>query len=103
MCKSLCPVFKILREEAVSPRGHTIILTEKIINETLYQCTLCKACEEKCPLDLKICEAITKAREALVMQGKETDNNKEMIKNIRETGNPFGKDKTPKDGKLYCC
>jgi len=103
MCKSLCPVFKIIRQEDISPRGHTIILTEKIINKSLYECTLCKACEEKCPLDLKICEALVKAREALVIQGIETDANKEMIKNIRETGNPFGKDKEGKDGKLYCC
>jgi len=103
MCKSLCPVFKILREEKVSPRGQSILLQEKILDEIAFKCNLCRACEEKCPLDLKICDAILKAREALVLRGKGLESNEEMIKNIRETGNPFGKDEPNKDGKLYCC
>lgn len=104
MCKSLCPVFKILREEAYSPRGHAILLNEKIIEKIVFECNLCKACEEKCPLNLKICDAIKKAREVLVLKGKELSQNKEMIENIRKTGNPFGnaKDLDKKD-KLYCC
>jgi len=104
MCKSLCPVFKILREEAFSPRGHAILLNDKIIEKIVFECNLCKACEERCPLNLKICDAIKKAREVLVLKGKELSQNKEMIENIRKTGNPFGsaKDLDKKD-KLYCC
>jgi Fe-S oxidoreductase len=103
MCKSLCPVFKALREERISPRGHSILLQEKILQDSLFECNLCKACEKKCPLNLKICDAILKAREALVLKNKGIESNKEMIKNVRETGNPFGKDPKVKDGKLYCC
>jgi heterodisulfide reductase subunit C len=103
LCKSLCPIFKIIREEEFSPRGHSILLQNKIIEESMFKCNLCRACEEKCPLNLKICDAILKAREALNLRGLETEANKEMIKNIRETGNPFPKDKDNKDGKLYCC
>lgn len=103
MCKSLCPVFKILREEKVSPRGQSILLQEKILDEIAFKCNLCRACEEKCPLNLKICDAILKAREALVLRDKGLESNKEMIKNIRESGNPFGKDAPDKNGKLYCC
>jgi len=103
MCKSLCPVFKILREEETSPRGHSIFLKEKILKDTIFECNLCRACEIKCPLNIKICDAILKAREALVLKDKGIESNKEMIKNIRETGNPFGKDDPDKDGKLYCC
>jgi len=103
MCKSLCPVFKILREESVSPRGKAIILSEKTLDKIVFQCNLCKACEEKCPLELKICDAILKAREALVLNGKELKENSEMIKNIRKNGNPFGENDTKDDGKLYCC
>jgi len=102
MCKSLCPVFRVLREEGFGPRGKSIFLSKKMLNEVVWQCTLCKACEKKCPLNLKVWEAVRKAREALVLQGKELEQNKDMIKNIRETGNPFGKNPDDK-GKLYCC
>jgi fumarate reductase (CoM/CoB) subunit B len=103
MCKSLCPVFKVLREESVSPRGKAIILSDKILDKIVFQCNLCKACEEKCPLNLKICDAINRARESLVLSGKELKENKEMIENIRKSGNPFGDAQNTPDAKLYCC
>ncbi len=102
MCKALCPVFKTLREESVSPRGKAIILSNKNLDKIVFQCNLCKACEEKCPLNLKLCTAFRKAREALVLQGKGLKENQEMIDNIRKTGNPFGKN-PDKSKKLYCC
>jgi len=102
LCKGLCPVFKIIREESISPRGKTIMLDKKIYEKILYDCSLCKACEETCPLGLKLCEAFRKARIVLVEEGKTTDENKEMIENIRKEGNPFGKE-AGKSKKLYCC
>lgn len=102
MCKSLCPVFKVLKEESVSPRGHSILINEDVFEETLFNCTLCKACEQKCPLNLKICDAVRKGREALNLKNKNLKSNEEMIKNIRKTGNPFGSGPVDKD-KLYCC
>lgn len=101
LCKSLCPVFRIIREETISPRGRTILLDKKVYDKILYDCSLCKACESKCPLDLKLCSAFLKARVVLVESGKETKENKEMIKTIRQDGNPFGK--KIKKGKFYCC
>ena len=103
LCKGLCPVFRIVREEAVSPRGKTILLENEIYDKIVYQCSLCRACEEKCPLNLKLCDAFRKARKVLVESGKETSENKEMIENIRKEGNPFGKIDSKKPGKLYCC
>ena len=44
MCKSLCPVFKTLKQEEISPRGHSIMLNEKMITELVFKCNLCKAC-----------------------------------------------------------
>ncbi|MBM3234453.1 (Fe-S)-binding protein [Candidatus Pacearchaeota archaeon] len=102
MCKSLCPVFKIMREETLSPRGKAIILDKKVYDKIIYECSLCKACEEKCPLNLKLCDALKKARKVLVESGKETRENKEMIKNVIKEGNPFGK-LQEKSKKLYCC
>lgn len=102
LCKSICPVFRIMREEALSPRGKAIMLEKGVYEKIIYQCSLCKACEQNCPLNLKLCEAFRKARKVLVEQGKETLENKEMIENIRKEGNPFGKIKGKPD-KLYCC
>jgi len=102
MCKSLCPVFKILREERVSARGKGIVLSEKIMDKVLFECTLCRACEEKCPLGIKVCDAVRKGREAMVLRGKGLKGNEEMMKNVRKSGNPFGKDVKDPD-KLYCC
>lgn len=103
MCKSLCPVFKTIKLEEISPRGHSIMLDKEILNELVYQCNLCKACEQNCPLNLKICDAILRAREFLVVSGKELETNKEMISLIRKTGNPFDENSSVSDDKLYCC
>lgn len=100
-CKSICPVFTIIREEAVSPRGKAILLSEKVYDKIIFECSLCKGCEQKCPLGLKLCDAFLNARKAMSESGKETKENKEMIKNIRNEGNPFGK--KIKKGKFYCC
>jgi len=102
LCKSLCPVFDIMREEYYSPRGKAIMLSERFVDKIVFECNLCKACEKKCPLKIKVWEAVRKAREVSNLKGKELESNKEMIKNIRESGNPFGKNTDKKD-KLYCC
>lgn len=102
MCKSLCPIFSILREESFSPRGKSIMLGKDFYDKIIYECSLCKACESNCPLNLKLCEAFRKARVVLVEQGQETKENKEMLDNIKKDGNPFGKIKGKPD-KLYCC
>ena len=114
MCKALCPVFKILREERVSSRGKGIVLSDKVADKVVFECTLCKACERKCPLNIKVCDAVLKAREALVLKGKGLKSNKEMIENVRKYGNPFAPRKVDGSGrrvagkdladeKLYCC
>lgn len=101
MCKSICPVFGVIREESIGPRGKVMLLEKEIYDKVMYECALCKACEQKCPLDLKLCDAFKEARKILVKEKKETPENKEMIKNIRDSGNPFGKQ--VKKGKFYCC
>jgi fumarate reductase (CoM/CoB) subunit B len=102
LCKSLCPVFKSLREEIISPRGKAVLFNKKIITDIVYQCTLCKSCEVKCPLGIKMWKATRNAREVLAKQGKDTKTNKEMISNMKKYGNPFGKlDDEIKN--LYCC
>lgn len=102
LCKGVCPVFKVLHEEFVSPRGKAVMLNKGMIDKVVFDCTLCKACENKCPAGIKLCDAFRKARLVLSESGKETKENKEMIENIKKYGNPFGKDKG-ESKKLYCC
>lgn len=90
LCKNLCPVFKIMREEQYSPRGKAIILNNEDYEKIVYSCSLCKACEKQCPLNLKLCDAFINARKILVSEGKDLLENKEIIKNLNKTGNIFG-------------
>ena len=103
MCKSICPVFKVLREEHYSGRGKAVLVSEKVMDKILFECNLCRGCEEKCPLGIKVCDAVLKCREAMVLKGKGLKGNEEMIENIRKYGNPFGKMSDGDKEKLYCC
>ena len=89
-CNLFCPVLKVMREEQYSPRGKAIILGEGNFEKIVYDCTLCKACEKQCPMDIKLCSAIIKARQVLVEQKKEIPENKEMAKNLDKIGNIYG-------------
>ena len=102
MCKGRCGVFRILKEEQYSARGHGELFSQKVMDKVLFECNLCKACEKDCPLNIKVCEAVLKGREAMVLLGDGLKGNEDMIKNVRKDGNPFGKGKA-EDGKLYCC
>jgi glycolate oxidase iron-sulfur subunit len=88
MCKELCPVFRFLRQEELSPRGHAILLSNKVIDKLVYQCSLCKVCEEKCPFNLEICKAIKRARQVLALKNQDNEILKEMAKKISESKNP---------------
>ena len=84
LCKDLCPIFKVLRQEDCSPRGHAILLSNKIYDKILFDCTLCKACEEKCPLNLQLCTAIKKARQVLNLKDKESPENIKVLKKFKD-------------------
>ena len=104
LCKENCPVFKLIIEETVSPRGKAILLKKEILDKVFYMCTLCRSCEKICPAGVKLTDVFREARGNLVENGIETDKNIEMIKNIREFGNPFGKiEKGMKIRELFCC
>ncbi len=97
LCRELCPVLKVMRTEQYSPRGKAIVLDNNYVDKIVYDCTLCRACEKKCPLNLKLCEAFIKARKVLVEQKRELSENKEMIENLEKTGNVFGDEEKDED------
>ena len=102
MCKSRCGIFRVMREEQYGPRGYGDLLSSKVMDKILFECNLCKACEVSCPLNVKVCDAVLKGRQAMVLLGKGIADNEEMVGNVRKTGNPFGKGDVEK-GKLHCC
>jgi Fe-S oxidoreductase len=98
LCKPQCSVYRIVREEQFSPRGMIAMQDSNYYDKILYDCNLCKACEVTCPIKLKICNSIIKSRMILNETNKEFDINKEMIENLKKTGNIYGIiDKTQED------
>jgi len=77
-------IFRILRMDQYSPRGRAIILDGGHYGKELYDCNLSGCCGED------FARTLQKARQILVLKGIELDSNKEMIKNLKKTGNIYG-------------
>lgn len=80
----ICSVFKIMRKDHFSPKGKAIILNNDIYDKILYKCNLCNSCNET------LCNTFQKARQVLVLRGKEMNINKEMVNNLKNSGNVYG-------------
>ena len=102
LCREVCPVFSILRQEQISPRGLALLAESGTASVLAYYCTLCRACLVVCPV--RHDPAGERGRAWQIAQGVETEANRAMIANIRQYGNPFG---PLKDGELppalTCC
>jgi len=96
-CERMCPVYQIQKRKTLTARGRnrTIlgILYNKLrpsaaMTDTVYQCTMCGACERWCALpDTAI---FCNFREYLVNNGFENEFHKKNYENIRRYGNPYG-------------
>jgi glycolate oxidase iron-sulfur subunit len=101
LCKSVCPIFRVLLTETSSPRAKAIFIKNNVLDKIFYKCTNCEACEKECPAQVDF--QLKKIRAELVERGMETSANKKMIVNIRKHGNPFGEIKKGAPKELYCC
>tara|TARA_Y100000310_G_C20639324_1_gene792986 strand:+ start:309 stop:644 length:336 start_codon:yes stop_codon:yes gene_type:complete len=79
-----CAVFRVMRKEHYSPKGKAIILDNDYYEKILYKCNMCRACGDD------LCNSFQKARQVLVLKGKEMNANKEMISNLKKSGNVYG-------------
>lgn len=79
-----CAVFRVMRKDNYSPRGKAIVLDNEYYEKILYKCNMCKACGDD------LCNTFQKARQVLVLKGKEMNANKIMIENVKRTGNIYG-------------
>jgi len=111
-CLNFCPAYHELGtkygDKYLGSKG--IILSAFMIEllrakeSGCYSCTLCSACQENCPAKIDLPGMMKKIRGKLNAENLGTEENKKMIGNTREFGNPFGEiseDGTPKE--LYCC
>jgi Fe-S oxidoreductase len=89
LCREFCHILEVLRNEENSPRAHAILMSKKIFDKNVFDCSLCKACEENCPLGIKLCTAIKKAREILSRTDKEPKKAKFILKRILDEKNPY--------------
>ncbi len=90
-----CPVFLATRKECHSPR------VKINFKNFAYACSLCKLCQQLCPLNVEVSEEIIKIRYQMIKRGVETESNKKMIENVRKFKNPFGESFS--EGEWYCC
>jgi Fe-S oxidoreductase len=88
LCRESCPVFKVVRRESVSPRGFAIMKKKEQFNKLFYLCSLCNNCKISCPYDVDL--ELEKTREYVAKHGEPTEAIKEVIENLKETGNPYG-------------
>ncbi len=90
ICRTVCPVYKILLRETVSPRGKEILKKKNILDKVFYICTLCNRCEKICPIKVKLKFLAQRAK--LVSKGITTTINIRINQNLRKYGTPFPKD-----------
>ncbi|PIN88538.1 hypothetical protein COU61_04490 [Candidatus Pacearchaeota archaeon CG10_big_fil_rev_8_21_14_0_10_35_13] len=83
---SLDPVFRIIRDEVVSPRGQLLILKSGIFDPVLFQASLCGIADIFSPSGVEYSKIIRKSRKALVEDGIEPPSEliKEFVKKVRE-------------------
>lgn len=79
-----CSVFRVMRKDHYSPNGKAIILDNGHYEKILYKCNMCRACGDD------LCKTFQKARQVLVLKGKEMNSNKIMVENVKKTGNIYG-------------
>jgi len=89
LCKELDPIFRVLRQEELSPRGKAILFSEKIFDKSVFDDCLCGLCKVSCPFKINMDEAIRKARKIMNLRGSENLKNKEMLAKILEKKNPY--------------
>lgn len=98
MCKVVCTVGNITKNEANYPRGKALILFtilkkmrefDEDIVERIYQCAICGLCKDWCISDYDIPELIMAARADIVNSGKIPSRVLKIYENIRKTENPY--------------
>ena len=89
LCKELDPVFRVLKEESLSPRGLAALFSKNQYTKDIFNYSLCGICKEKCPFNIDIDAAVRKARKILNLRNKEDKENKKLLEKTLNKENPF--------------
>lgn len=89
LCKEIDPVFRVLREEALTARGRAILFSKGIFDRSVFDFSLCGQCKIKCPFGIDIDEAVRRARKIVNLRNREHPENKKMLDKILNRQNPF--------------
>ena len=72
---------------------------EKVLDEGLFDCSLCRSCSNVCPVDIDLAEYLLKLREECQKKDMFAEPHKRIRKNIHEIGNAYGSDYSIKDNQ----
>ncbi len=90
LCKSNCPIYNVTKKETKSPRSKIVLIKENLVTDQFHECLMCDACKQECPSEIEVSKEIKKARALLIDTMQESEENKTLIKNLRESGNIYG-------------
>jgi L-lactate utilization protein LutB len=65
---------------------------EKVLDEGLFDCSLCRSCSNICPVDIDLADYILKLREECQRKDLFSEPHKRIRKNIQTTGTAYGSD-----------
>ncbi|MFH1915869.1 MAG: hypothetical protein ABIJ21_01270 [Nanoarchaeota archaeon] len=90
-CNLICPVFRLHRKETRSNRNKAFICKEGTPTSEAYSFLLDGSIKTACPAGIDVDEVLIKLRSHLILRGRETPANKELIDNLRRYKTPYGK------------
>ena len=90
LCNEICSVTNATKKESTSPRAKMLLIKKNILDKAFYVCADPLEYNASCNKGVDIYKEIMRMRQLMVEKGMETKANKEMIENLRRTGNPFG-------------
>jgi len=64
------------------------MIKERKFDKLFYLCSLCNNCKVSCPYDVDL--NLEETRRYVAKEGEATPEMKQVIENLRKTGNPYG-------------
>ncbi len=107
-CQAVCPVFGLTLRPAFNARGKMLVLQEVMngsielsdeLVETLFQCTMCASCAEKCPSGVNVPEIIKEVRKDMVHLGSCHPAFKGMNQVLEKSTNIYAEEEPPDFGR----
>jgi Fe-S oxidoreductase len=99
-CRAACPIFSSTGQESDNARSKVqlsyalqtgdIELTRELADR-FYRCTNCRACEHHCPSGIEITALVNSAKQQAFKAGVAPDAILEMVRDLKTTGNIYGK------------